>query len=49
MVFKSILIGLYILNLGIILAKHGQSKTGEYNAWHTFIAGVIATTLIILI
>jgi hypothetical protein len=41
-----ILIGLYMISLGIELARNGQDKTGKYNVVTTFVALVLILGLL---
>ena len=34
-------IALYMLSLGIHLAKHGESQTGRFNFWTALLTGAI--------
>lgn len=33
---------IYVLNLGIALAKHGECEVKKYNFWATLLASIIA-------
>ncbi|WP_179123887.1 hypothetical protein [Paraliobacillus ryukyuensis] len=39
-------IALYLLSLGIHLAKHGEPRDDKYNFWSTLVGGLIQITLI---
>ena len=43
---KIIFIGIYVLNLGINLGLHGQTKTTTYNFWTAFLGTAIAFGLL---
>ena len=45
MVATIILLTLNVLGLGIVLAKHGEPKEGNYNFWTTLIVTIITITL----
>ncbi|WP_165769076.1 hypothetical protein [Virgibacillus profundi] len=41
-----VLIGLFLLSLGITLAKHGEQKREVHNFWVVLISGLIQVWLI---
>lgn len=45
-IYFIILICIYILNLGIELAKHGEEKTGEHNFFNALIGSAIGIILL---
>ena len=45
MIATIILLVIFILNLGIALAKHGEPKEGNYNFWTDLIAVIILIVL----
>lgn len=40
------LTALYLLSLGMHLAKHGEPKTGKYSFWMALVASAIELTLL---
>ena len=45
MICTIVIIALLFIDLGANIAKHGESKTGEYNGWTTFVAVIIELVL----
>lgn len=43
---KIILLILYVLSIGVSLAKHGEPKIGQYNFWTALIGAAIELELL---
>ena len=45
MIATIILLVIIVLNLGVVLAKHGEPQKGNYNFWSELIATIILMVL----
>ena len=44
-IFFMIMVAMYILSLGVNLAKHGEEREVKWNFWAALISGAIELTL----